>query len=350
MNHKGQSIKRILLLWYMEDENFGDVLIYKTVSTFLREHGFEVESQEVGESCLKIFERASEFDFLLFAGGGIIERYIPEVIRHFKKNFDQLKVPYGVMGFGMGDFDYSNYTHTLALWVKEATFFYVRDEQTQIWLNQNCGMEKAIYSADCVFGNKTLREMAQQYQNCRSDMVQQEVRQGHGINLRDLPYKDLTGDYDWNIMNEIVNQIQGNLIIPDSSDEVVRLKRHFDNQQVMSDMKLLSTDEKIKMILNEIQKCEWIVAMRFHVVLVAAMFGIVTVPIKYCPKVKYLSEQLGLMDLAVDIDEYGEIPDRVQNLVDNKAFYESRIQANILKMEKRADAMFEDVLNVLKEG
>lgn len=330
-------IRKILLAWYMEGENFGDTLIYQTVSSRLEEKGFEVDSHEVGDDGRKIFEHANQCDFLLFAGGGIIERYVPPVIKYFKVNKPLLEVPYGIIGFGMGTFDYQQYEEAISCWVNSAEFFYVRDEATKFQLDEISQTNKVVYSADCVFGNKKIQQMCNKSENM------------YGVNIRNLPYKDLTGDWNWDRLNQVLQFVGCNFLISDSSNEAEFLKLKIENFDEIDKYRELKQEEKIELIINEIMQCKWIVAMRFHVVLVAAMLGIVTVPIKYCPKVKYLSEQLGLEELAVEVDEYEQISDKVKLLTENQQLYRIIVNENIDKMKKRADAMFEEVITFLEQ-
>jgi len=333
-----QRYHRILLLWYQEEDNFGDVLIFKTVSERLLAAGLEVESHEVGDRCDRIFEHANKCDFLLFAGGGIIERYVPNIITSFELEFDQLKVPYGVMGFGMGTFDYSKYKHAIAFWVREAAFFYVRDEATETWLNQAAGVKKVKFTGDCVFGNEYLSQIAGR------------VGENRGVNIRDLPYKDLTGDFNWTELTGVLKNSGCNIFIPDSSHEMERLKMSFQNQEFLQRYPSMERELKVNGVIAEIRKCRWIFAMRFHVVLVSAMFGIVPIPLLYCPKVKYLSQQLGIPELALEIHEYSQLPQKVALAECNRNFYQKTLEKNVRILRERVNDMFIDVLAFLHNG
>lgn len=335
---KKKCFQKILLVWYMKEDNFGDVLIYKTVSAYLKENDFEVECHEVGDNCNSIFEHANQCDFLLFAGGGIIERYIPDVIRNFKKNYALLKVPYGIMGFGMGDFDYSKNKEEISFWVNNSKFFYARDERTKEQLDIIAESDKVKYSADCVFGNKSIYKELKDYKD------------GHGINMRDLPYQDLTGDFNWEIINLILKNLDCNIIIPDCSKEIKKLEIKFENQVCLKGISNKSQEEKVENVLRQIEKCEWIIAMRFHVILVAAMLGIVSVPIMYCPKVKHLAEQLGIKELAVEIGEVEDIPKKISLLERRYDYYTGVLNKNVKIMKKKANEMFEEVIFFLYTG
>lgn len=333
-----KNCKKILLLWYMENSNFGDVLIYDTVSKKLKEKGYQIESHEVGDNSERILNHANECDFMLFAGGGIIERYIPEIIRRFIANHKQLQVHYGVIGFGMGSFDYSEFYSPIRYWVEQAEFFYVRDMETKRQLDIILGYEKVIYSADCVFANVDIDKYQHNYGKV--------LRTGRGINLRDIPYKDINGDFDWNIINSIINQIECNTSIPDSSKEIMKSSIEI-NDDVAKKIEASFPIEKVKITIDVINQCEWIVAMRYHVVLVAAMLGIPTIPIIYCPKVRYLAEQLGIMDLAIELNEYDKIPEKIHLLNNEKEKYLFNINQNVRIMKEKADLMFKFVLRCL---
>lgn len=329
-----KTIKKILLLWYREGDNFGDVLISQTVSEYLKKEGFEIENHEVGDNGAKIFEHANRCDFLLFAGGGIIERYVPEVVRKFSFNYENLKVPYGVIGLGVGDFDYSEHRESISFWVNNAAFFFVRDEMSKDTLNMLSESQKVKYSADCVFGNQKIREMLK--------------RNGHGcgVNIRELPYKDITGDFDWQQINDVLKEIGSNVIIPDSSTEMFE---RFDRMESIEFFQKLSPLEKVEETIGKITECKWMVAMRFHVVLVGAMLGIVSIPVLYCPKVRYLAEQLGIRGLAIEIDEWNKVPEHVKELLKNMDYYKKSINSRVYELEQRADAMFEYVCQYLKK-
>lgn len=169
-------MKKVLLLWYQEGDNFGDILLYRTTRDFLSDLDIMVVSCEVGSPCIDVFEKANKTDFLLFAGGGIIEG-IPSVIKYFEEDYKLLKVPYGVIGLGVSCFDYTNYSQQLRFWIENAKFFYVRDDYSANRLMKYTKLNNIKSSADCVFWNKELVK----YGNALGGEI--------GINLRDIPEK-----------------------------------------------------------------------------------------------------------------------------------------------------------------
>ena len=156
MIQKVKNGKKILLVWYQVGDNFGDVLLYNTTKKYLIETGYEVEKHEIGDATLKIAEHANKCNFLLFAGGGIVERYVPKVIREIRELKKNLDVPYGVIGLGIGKFDYSAYKEAFTFWIMNSQFFYVRDKATMDYFNILSNSDKAVFSGDVVFGNDDL--------------------------------------------------------------------------------------------------------------------------------------------------------------------------------------------------
>ena len=326
-------MKKILLLWYMQDDNFGDVLISRTIKDYFEPYDCVMEDHEVGDYWRNIVKHANECDFLLFAGGGIIERGVPNVIINWDKVAEELRIPYGVIGLGMGEFNHDGYSEKVRAWVDNAEFFFVRDQYTQEKMNDYSHSKKVIFSADCVFANKNLK--------ADSNKAQGKI----AINVRDLPYEDLTGALDWATVNTIIKKSNIEKLIMDSSDEMNN-SCIFDAEENSRYLKM-DKNAKTEYIIHNIAECRAIVAMRFHVVLVAARMGIPSVPIEYCPKVKYLSEQLGLQNLSVTIENLSDIPDKVNELMDHMEYYQKLIRENVIILEKKADEMFRYVTDII---
>ena len=328
-------IKSVLLLWYQKGDNFGDVLLFQTTRNYLTSAGIEVCSHEVGADARQIIEQANRHDFLLFAGGGIIESSAPPIIRMFSDFYKLLQVPYGVIGLGIAEFDYSSFSSNVKLLLDNAKFFYVRDNYSKNRLTDLVGDNNSKCSADCVFSNKQLTKYGSNIDN--------EV----GINLRDLPYKHLTGDFDKTQLNHIFNHYGSYIVIPDSSDEQWKKLDAVKNNDVLSIYNYLDRGEKISTTINEMRRCEIIIAMRFHVVLVAAILGIVPIPIVYHVKVQSLVESLGIQELSVGLDQLENIPEKVKILKNNYEKYRKIIAKNVAILRKKSDAMYIDIIKQL---
>lgn len=318
--------QRALLLWYTVGENFGDYYIFQTVSSYLRTWGYDVQGIDVGLPWADIAKKAKNYDLLWFAGGGIIERGIPDVIRNFKKFHKRAKrIKYGVTGLSIGEFDYSMFSDSIAYWVYNAQFFYTRDDYSAKKLNRLADSDKVIPSADVVFA-------------CKFDKTCLKSSGFVGVNLRNLPYIDLSGELDWEKWNQAISENVNAIGIPDQYD--------FSDKVSFDVDKCYSPEKALAVIL----KSDFVIAMRFHVILVAARFGKVSIPICYCPKVERLVEQLGLSDLKLDVYDYELLPQMVCKVVQERDKYEKIIETNVNKLEKCVNEMFDNIKEILDGG
>lgn len=330
-------MKKILLLWYMEEDNFGDVLLADTTKRRLKEAGCKVVDCEVGSSPDNIIFMANNCDFVLFGGGGIIERYIPGILQKFDQYFKRIKVPYGVIGISVGRFNYDYKSISLGAWIDNACFFYVRDEESRHILNQYSSKKKVKCSGDCVFLNENIWLKPEKLKNII------------GINVRELPYPDLTGELDFDKIVKIKNLFNAKLIFDSSKSciEKVSSKEEYKKYEIYMQSTKIA---KIEQIISQIQDCDLIIGMRYHVVLAAALSGIPSVAIKYCPKVETLVKQLGIDSLAVDINEYDEIINKVMYLKTHYDEYTSIINNNVSKIRNKVEEMYKEIVNIIIIG
>lgn len=319
-----KKIQHILLLWYTEGRNFGDVLIYETVKEYLTEASYEISFMEVGSKSDKIIEFANKHDFLLFAGGGIVERYVPHILYHFDRNYTKLKVPYGVIGLSVGSFDYSKYKAPFKTFINKAEFFYVRDQYTQQYLNDIAGYSKVKYSADVVFASKKLESI-------------KRVRNEISANFRDIPYKDLTGDINWDEWSKQLRSSGVTWLIDDSSLEQKKLNIDID----------IDIDNSSGSI-DKICQCEIIIAMRFHIILVAALAGVIPIPIVYCPKVERLAYQLGIQELILEINDSDKLKLIMQYVNENQEMLRAKIYNNVISLRDKAQSMMREIIRKIE--
>lgn len=329
-------MKTVLLLWYMENDNFGDTLISETVRDILNKNDFTVEDIEVGENPQIIIERANKCDFMLFAGGGIIERYLPPILARFSQYVDEILIPYGVIGISVGNFDYDYKSISLGKWVDKSIFFYSRDSRSMKILNRYSETNKVLCSGDCVFASNRI---------CIN-----EAGKKIGINIRDLPYEDINGRLEWDQIKKIRESINAHKLIMDSSNEICNLLLSNEDEQNYEEFKIKGKIEKADHIIQDISECRIIVAMRYHVVLVAALMGIPTIAIKYCPKVESLVEQLGIQDIAIKIGEYGNIRPKFNEVMLNYSEYQGIIRENVGKLRRCVFEMFEVVIEQMENS
>lgn len=315
--------KKVLVLWYSVECNFGDYLIHQTVCSFLESWGYEYISMDVGLPYRQIAQKARLCDWIWFAGGGIIERDIPDVIKKFRK-FHHIagRINYGITGLSIGDFCYDTYKVDLSYWVKNSAFFYTRDDYSSFELNRISQSNRAIASVDVVFASK---KMLYNYIDAGDTKI-------IGVNYRDLPYKDLSGEFRFDEWNNEIQELNSEIyIIPDQHD--LNDKMNFKVFEEYSPMAVIKVIEKV----------EFSISMRYHVILVAAMLGKVSVPICYCPKVRRLAEQLGLQKLQLEVHEYYKLKDVVRYYKENSKELQTVMLNNVNNMRRQADEMFNRV-------
>jgi len=268
----------VLLVVCLYENNFGDLLIYNTIRNKLELHGFAIDIVEISDSIDQsdFINKANNNDFIYFVGGGIIEKWAPEIIAKFDQYYSVITKPYGVIGLSCGDFfdNYKTMSTSLRLFSDKASFFFTRDRES-VEVFKMCGATKLpISSADVVFAN----EFCTDYR---------PLITYNTANFRNIPYTDVTGDIDWNGWSKVLKSIDVDSLINDCSDAHNKLNIPISNRPIVFD------------IMNS----HIIISMRFHIILVAAMLNIPAIPICYCPKVSRLASQLGLEDYALGIHD-----------------------------------------------
>lgn len=320
--------RKILVLWYTHGQNLGDYYLFNTVRNYAIKWGFDVQDMDVGKPYKLIAKKAQKCDWIWFAGGGIIERGIPDVVEHFSKFYEEIDYKhYGVTGLSVGDFDYSNKKESLKAWIKNASFFYTRDSFSAKLLNGIAGSNSIVPSVDVVFA----------YDKFILDCDQSEFY--FGMNFREMPYPDLTGNINWDSWNKaIAVSINTKIVgIPDQHNTLDHFSFDFIYKYTPQNA------------IKAISKINFGLAMRYHVILIAAMCGKVCIPIDYCPKVSRLASQLGIDDLVVHYNEANRLPYVIKRYKDNETFYKNKVKENVIFMKKEANKMFEAVEKIIKE-
>lgn len=325
---KRKGKKSVLVLWYPVGCNFGDFLIYETVRSYLADWNFDVVGMDVGLPYTIIAKEAKKHDWLWFAGGGIIERGIPDVIRNFEKfRSDSKRIQYGITGLSIGDFNYDEFTSPLTCWVKNAAFFYTRDEYSAHELNKIAKGNYAIPSVDVCFAFRGIPKIPDVHKNVL------------GVNFRDLPYKDLTGEFCWKEWESAIQEC--------IEEEIIGIPDQYDYENRMR-FKMASTYSP-ESVMNALTDCDYTIAMRYHILLMTARLGKICLSICYCPKVSRLAEQLGLEELRLGVHEYDRLAEKVNKYKKNQSYYEENVRKNVAKMECQAKEMFEKVQFIMED-
>jgi polysaccharide pyruvyl transferase WcaK-like protein len=312
---------KILLVVCLYENNFGDILIHKTIDKKLRQAGFETEHVEISDGLnrSRLIERANNCQFLYFVGGGIIERWAPEIITSFDRLHPWLKIPYGVVGLSTGNFDYSRFHHSLKVFSEKAGFFYTRDKDS-IETFRKAGARKLPQAGvDVVFASDEISALR----------TTGRMRTAH---FRNVPYIDVTGDLDWPRWSAALRKIGVESLVPDCSQAQKQLGIPID------------TDSPI----GQISKSEIVVAMRFHTILVASMMGSLTIPINYCPKIKRLSQQLGIGPYCLELSDHDKLEATFQQLISEKQDVLRVVGNNVKRLKLRANSIIANTIKVLE--
>ena len=91
------------------------------------------------------------------------------------------------------------------------------------------------------------------------------------------------------------------------------------------------------------------IAMRYHVMLIGARFGIPCIPICYCPKVSRLAEQLDLENLSLGVHDYDKLLEKIVYLEENFESISKLMISKAEEMTKIAEKMFDDIYNILNK-
>jgi polysaccharide pyruvyl transferase WcaK-like protein len=312
----------VLLVVCLYENNFGDILIYQTISEKFKQAGFDIQivhvNQPLSES--RLVEKANNCDFLYFVGGGIIERWAPEVIKKFDTVVYKLKVPYGVVGLSTGEFDYSYMSNSLKLFSEKACFFYTRDEASVETFYKAGAKKLPIVGVDVVFAN---------------DHIQQARIGGNIVKaaFRNIPYVDITGDLDWPKWSNVLKKIGVSSLIRDCNDA-----------QKALDIPIVNAD-----ILTQIASSRMVVAMRFHIIVVAAMMGVLPIPIAYCPKVRRLANQLGISEYCLSLKEYDKLESVVNAMQANEFLIRSTLQNRVSMLRASANEIINQSIRLVEK-
>lgn len=320
---KGQSSAGVVLLVVcLFENNFGDLLIYETVARKLKNAGFQTVTAEISKrlAAAKLIEQANCCDFLYFVGGGVIERWAPEVIRHFDVLHPQLQVPYGVVGIGTGEFDYTAFGDALKAFAERAAFFYTRDEESARPFKTAGATKLPVAGVDVVFANNTLVHL-----NRFGDAIQ--------ASFRNVPYMDITGDLDWTAWGKALRRIGVTSLI-------------WDCHSAQEQLGIPVSDAHV---LRQIAESRVIVAMRYHIILLASMMGVLTIPVVYCPKVMRLARQLGIEDYCLGLHDHDKLELTFQRLQANASALRRTIDARVADLRIQAEILMEDSVRIVQQ-
>jgi len=116
---------RIGVIGYYGYGNAGDEVILDNLRAFLSPH--QVTPIPIGfDAAPACIDRLNRYDFLIFGGGGLMQRGPIAPFDTFDRWADNLTTPFGVLGLGVEQ-PSARYSPTIATLAERSTFFVVRD-------------------------------------------------------------------------------------------------------------------------------------------------------------------------------------------------------------------------------
>ncbi len=269
----------------------------------------------------RLVERANTGSFLCFVGGGLIERWAPEIIANFARWQPRLRVPYGVLGLGVGEFDYAPFHDSLRCFADHAAFFYTRDAESVGPFVRAGARRPPTVGADVVFAAEFPRPEG-------------AARGTVAANFRDVPYPDLTGDIEWKAWSAALRQVGVRFLIGDCSEA----------------QRALGIPVNRLDAVDAIREAGVVVAMRYHVALLTAVSGGIPLPICYCPKVTRLAHQLGVGDFRLALDDHARLAGVIDQALRSQAELRETIRVRVRLLAQVARAMLDAAVGHVREG
>lgn len=297
--------KRVVISGYYGFENFGDELIltvllgqlkaWECIPLVLSEHPHDTKTYYHVDSVhrldfLKILDAIEGSSAFISGGGGLFQDVTGPMSPLYYGGLIQLahskNKPVGIFGQGVGPLHGG-----LSQWVtgrafKQAGFIAVRDRKSQLLVEQLT--EKTPYlMADPVW----LWESDPRWRNVEQKAI--------GVSLRPWPQlTDDTLDHIAKTLSQIpqIEQLGVFLLDCQSGSDIIPLAKLEHRLNILG---IPVQWHRGLSLAQGFAQCSMVLAMRFHAVLMAALFNIPTISISYDPKVQQLASLLKITDIPI---------------------------------------------------
>ena len=302
--------KKVVLSGYFGFKNFGDEAILSVLVNKLEQYNHNItiitsNPEYTGEKfknvrCVKTFDLKNiiaeliSTDFLISGGGSLLQdtTSFKSLIYYLTVIFIALVFQKKVIIFAQGIGPIKNPLGTILtrLILKYCTFISVRDSKSAELL-KSWGINSELV-CDPVFSTKI------PYTD-KENIVAIQLRQFKTLN------KDFLDRLAYKVINEFTNE---NIEIYSFQDEIdLEICKNFANT-----LQLLNPEKKItvlsnladKEIIEKLSRAKYLIAMRFHAIIVGLLSGIKTLAINYDIKVEKLSSEykLPILDLHKEFE------------------------------------------------
>lgn len=325
-------MKVAILGWYHQNNAGDDRLLY-CLQTKLHSLGINDIHVFVAWNDLKTrIDEINSCDFLLVGGGGLILRNTNGQV----KNFENIHIPYGLVGVSVDDVGTDN-ADFISYLSKHSKFILVRDTFSYEAFTSHT-KEHLFLAPDLTF--------LYPYQSKDSKIITNKV----AVSLRPWhanPFKQYSKNYHrfnrWARRFPILPKLFG---LWDPEAFVTKLKTSVTEQLIAFPLhlnpekgddvlmsKYLEFSEFKDFDISVLRQSDYLIGMRLHAVIFATQMGIPFIALNYASKVRNYVEDLGMEDSVLEIENYKAIHSKIAHL---KAHQESISKQLLLKSDQYA--------------
>jgi len=326
---------KILISGYYGSDNFGDDAILHSLVASIKKNaenaGITVISNNPEQTqkaygvnsvskfnCLKILAEMARTDLFISGGGSLLQDVtsLKSLMYYLSLIFLALilnkKVFIFAQGIGPIKSKFGLFLTILAL--KKAKIITVRDTESLYFLKNH--KLNPILTSDPVW------EL--DFESKCEAKAEQPSKKTVGVQLR--RWDMLTNDKIAEIAKSLVSCFADRKIIlfsvQDKSDvsEILKLKTALESINQDLDVEVRSGLSAIE-VIELIKSLDFLIAMRYHPLLIADRFGVLNFPLSYDLKVVNLAEDCGIPYLKIEEISEEEITKKVQNLIKNSDFF-----------------------------
>jgi polysaccharide pyruvyl transferase WcaK-like protein len=331
---------KIAVIGWFNRQNIGDERILQCLKWFFNKH--EVHPFNM-ENAKKKIDKINSCDYVLLGGGGLLLRGF----NRYYGLFNGISRPLGCVGIGVEAMN-KDMKKTINLLLEKSNFILVRDKESRELLGNHYKTivgpdltflsnydlfdpvdEKIVglnlrtwYPWRVEFGSFSLRQL---------DRLKKNFARAHLSFEKIWPFRKWDERKFVNLLREFEGEIfPMPFYFEKGNSDVDVLRQYFDGVPNTFD-------------INWFRKIRYLVAMRFHAILVSVQCGIPFVCISYQPKCTRFCQSIGMNHYCLDVSSgYNKIVDRLFDLENN---YETIRQNLILHRQKLSS----DINHVMNE-
>ncbi len=353
---------KILISGYYGFDNFGDdAILLSLVSSIRKDIGDAIitvisnNPEKTGKTyhvasvhkfdCLKILRKMARTDLFISGGGSLLQD-----ITSFKSLMYYLgliflalllnkKVFIFAQGIGPIKSKFGRLLAILAL--KNVKIITVRDDESYYFLKK--------YKLNPILTSDPVWDL--NFEDYGKKPTKAKERKTVGVQLREWHLltdekiaetaKSIADNFsDWKI---ILFSVQ------DKSDLAPILKLKSNLEELNKDLDIeVKKDLSVQKTVELTAELDFLIAMRYHPLLIAIRFGILNLPLSYDPKVTNLAEECGIPYLEINDIFEEEVTKKLQNLIKNSEFFVKKMQVFATENQLKTRQNFDLVHKIIR--